>query len=236
MQWLEIVKNHKPWRNAPLQEAVFEIRFPSIGDYALFAGGMAMSQKQDFPTTQKLQVVDIPEIIELAGLVKHRFMSQDQSLIFQTGSDVISINSLSYKGFPTFLENIERILFAAENFVELSNLTKLGLRYINRFTGIENPATVLNINLPFSNMDVSKTQILQIQEVNKVDEEGTLMSLNIQFIATPKDLILDLDVSLNLPQESWNVAAISSWADKAHDIIWDKFQTLISESEKEVRI
>ena len=230
------MKNHKPWRNAPLQEAVFEIRFPSIGDYALFAGGMAMSQKQDFPTTQKLQVVDIPEIIELAGLVKHRFMSQDQSLIFQTGSDVISINSLSYKGFPTFLENIERILFAAENFVELSNLTKLGLRYINRFTGIENPATVLNINLPFSNMDVSKTQILQIQEVNKVDEEGTLMSLNIQFIATPKDLILDLDVSLNLPQESWNVAAISSWADKAHDIIWDKFQTLISESEKEVRI
>ena len=203
MQWLEIVKNRKPWRNAPLQEAVFEIRFPSISDYALFAGGMAMSQKQYFPTTQKLQVVDIPEIIELAGLVKHRFISQDQSLLFQTGSDVISINSINYKGFPTFSDNIEKILIAAES---------------------------------FSDMDVSKTQVLQIQEVNKIDEEGTLMSLNIQFIAAPKDLILDLDVSLNLSQESWDVAAISSWANKAHDIIWDKFKTLISESEKEVRI
>lgn len=236
MQWLEIVKNHKPWLNAPLQEAIFEIRFPYIGDYALFAGGMAMSQKQDFPTIQKLQVVDIPDIIELAGLVKHRFISEDQSLLFQTGSDVISINSINYKGFPTFLDNIKKILIAAESFVELSNLTKLGLRYINRFPDVENPAAVLNINLPFSDMDVSKTQVLQIQEVNKIDGEGTLISLNIQFIAAPKDLILDLDVSLNLPQESWNVAAISTWADKAHDIIWDKFQTLISESEKEVRI
>jgi uncharacterized protein (TIGR04255 family) len=236
LQWLEIVKNRTPWRNAPLQEAVFEIRFPSISDYALFAGGMAMSQKQYFPTTQKLQVVDIPEIIELAGLVKHRFISQDQSLLFQTGSDVISINSINYKGLPIFLDNIEKILIAAESFVELSNFTKLGLRYINRFPGVENPAAVLNINLPFSDMDVSKTQVLQIQEVNKIDEEGALMSLNIQFIAAPKDLILDLDVSLNLPQESWDVAAILSWANKAHDIIWDKFQTLISESEKEVRI
>jgi uncharacterized protein (TIGR04255 family) len=230
------VKNHKPWRNAPLQEAVFEIRFPSIGDYALFAGGMAMSQKEGFPTTQKLQVVDIPEIIELAGLVKHRFISQDKSLLFQTGNDVISINSVNYKGFSDFLESIEKILSAAEKFVGLSNLTKLGLRYINRFPGIENPAAVLNINLPFSNMDVSKTQLLQIQEVNKIDEKGTLMSINIQFIAASEDLILDLDVSLNLPQDSWDVMTISSWADKAHDIIWDKFQTLISESEKEVRI
>jgi uncharacterized protein (TIGR04255 family) len=230
------VKNHKPWRNAPLQEAVFEIRFPSIGDYALFAGGMAMSQKQDFPTTQKLQVVDIPEIIELAGLVKHRFISQDQSLLFQTGNDVMSINSVNYKGFTAFLENIEKILIAAEEFVELSSFTKLGLRYINRFPDIENPAAVLNINLPFSNMDVSRTQLLQIQEVNKIDEEGTSIGTNIQFIAPSKDLILDLDASLNLPQESWDITAISIWADQAHDIIWDKFQTLISENEKEVRI
>jgi uncharacterized protein (TIGR04255 family) len=236
LQWLEIVKNHKPWRNAPLQEAVFEIRFPSIADYALFAGGMAMSQKQYFPTTQKLQVVDIPEIIELAGLVKHRFISQDQSLLFQTGNDVISINSINYKGFPAFLDSIEKILTAAEKFINISNLTKIGLRYINRFPDVDDPTAVLNINLPFSNMDVSRTQLLQIQEVNKIDDEGTFMGTNIQFPAAPKDLILDLDVSLNLSQKSWDVAAISDWADKAHDIIWDKFQTLISESEKEVRI
>jgi uncharacterized protein (TIGR04255 family) len=230
------VKNHKPWRNAPLQEAVFEIRFPSIADYALFAGGMAMSQKEDFPTTQRLQVVDIPEMIELAGLVKHRFISQDGSLLFQTGSDVLSVNAIRYKGFPVFLESIQKILIGTKNFIEISNFTKLGLRYINRFSNIEDPLTVLNINLPFSDMDVSKTQLLQIQEINKIDDEGMLQGINIQFPAAPKDLILDLDVSLNLPQQSWDINTISIWADKAHDIIWDKFQTLISDSEKEARI
>ncbi|MBW4558134.1 MAG: hypothetical protein KME59_19805 [Trichormus sp. ATA11-4-KO1] len=65
-----MVKNHETWRNPPLQEAVFEIRFPSVSDYALFAGGMAISQQQEFPTTQKLQAAEIPEIVELSGLVR----------------------------------------------------------------------------------------------------------------------------------------------------------------------
>jgi uncharacterized protein (TIGR04255 family) len=229
------VKNHKPWRNAPLQEAVFEIRFPSIADYALFAGGMAMSQKKDFPTTLKLHA-DIPEMIELAGFVKHRFISQDGSLLFQTGSDVLSINSISYNGFSTFLESIQKILIGSENFINISSFTRLGLRYINKFSNVEDPSTVLNINLPFNNMDVSKTQLLQIQEINKINDEGMLQAINIQFPAAPKDLILDLDVSLNLPQQSWDVNEILNWADKAHDIIWDKFQTLISDNEKEVRV
>lgn len=229
------MKNHKPWRNAPLQEAVFEIRFPSIADYALFAGGMAMSQKEDFPKTLKLHA-DIPEMIELAGLVKHRFISKDESLLFQTGSDVLSINSIRYSGFSDFLESIQKILIGTEKFINISNFTRLGLRYINKFSNVEDPSTILNINLPFNDMDVSKTQLLQIQEINKINDEGMLQAINIQFPAAPKDLILDLDVSLNLPQQSWDVNAISSWADKAHDIIWDKFQALISDSEKEVRI
>jgi hypothetical protein len=29
---------------------------------------------------------------------------------------------------------------------------------------------------------------------------------------------------------------ILDWTDKAHDVIWDNFQVLISEKEKEVRI
>lgn len=230
------MKNHKPWRNAPLQEAVFEIRFPSIADYAIFAGGMAMSQKGDFPTTLKLHA-DIPEMIELAGLVKHRFISEDESLLFQTGSDVLSINSIRYNGFSNFLESIQKILIGSENFINISSFTRLGLRYINKFSNIEDPSTVLNINLPFNNdVDVSETQLLQIQEINKINDEGMLQAINIQFSAAPKDLILDLDVSLNLPQQSWDVNEILSWADKAHNIIWDKFQTLISDSEKEVRI
>ncbi len=194
-----------------------------------------MSQKEDFPTTLKLHA-DIPEMIEFAGLVKHRFISKDESLLFQTGSDVLSINSVRYSGFSDFLESIQKILVGTEKFINLSNFTRLGLRYINKFFNVEDLSTVLNINLPFRDMDVSKTQLLHIQEINKINEEGMLQGISIQFPAPPRDLILDLDVSLNLSQQSWDVNAILNWADKAHDIIWGKFQILISDSEKEVRI
>lgn len=230
------MKNHEPWRNPPLQEAVFEIRFPSVSDYALFAGGMAISQQQEFPTTQKLQAAEIPEIVELAGLVKHRFISSDESLLFQTGTDVLSVNSVAYKGFVNFLENIGKILTATEKFVSLSTLTRLGLRYINRFSNVDYPPSVLNINLPFQNTDISKTQLLQLREINKLDDEGTLLSINVQFPVEPKDLILDIDVSLNFPQKSWDIEMILDWTHKAHDVIWENFQVLISENEKEVRI
>lgn len=230
------MKNHEPWSNPPLQEAVFEIRFPAVSDYALFAGGMAVSQQTEFPITQKLNAADIPEIVELAGLVKHRFTSPDGSLLFQTGTDVLSVNSVKYKGFSNFLESIKKILTATEGFVSLSTLTRLGLRYINRFSNVDYPPSVLNVNLPFQNTDISRTQLLQLQEISRFDEEGTLLSISVQFPVEPKDLILDVDISLNSPQKSWDIEMISDWTDKAHDVIWENFQDLISEEEKEMRI
>jgi len=230
------VKNNETWRNPPLQEAVFEIRFPSVSDYALFAGGMAISQQQEFPTTEKLQTADIPEIVGLTGLVKHRFISSDKSLLFQTGIDVLSVNSIAYRGFADFLANIGKILTATEKFTSLSTLTRLGLRYINRLSNVDYPPSVLNIKLPFQNTDISKTQLLQIREVSKLDDEGTLLSVNVQFPVDPKDLILDMDISLNPSDKLWDIQMILDWTDKAHDAIWDNFQDLISQNEKEARI
>ncbi|MBE9050610.1 TIGR04255 family protein [Nostocales cyanobacterium LEGE 11386] len=231
-----MVKNHETWRNPPLQEAVFEIRFPSVSDYALFAGGMAISQQQEFPTTQKLQAAEIPEIVELSGLVRHRFISPDESLLFQTGPDVLSVNSIAYKGFANFLENIEKILIATEKFVSLSTLSRLGLRYINRFSHVDYPPSILNINLPFQNTDILKTQLLQLREMRKLDDEGVILSINVQFPVEPKDLILDLDISFNSSEKSWDLEMILDWTDKAHNVIWENFQYLVSQNEKEVRI
>jgi uncharacterized protein (TIGR04255 family) len=228
------VENHKPWRNAPLQEAIFEIRFPPIDDYALFAGGMAISQQEGFPKTYKLHA-DIPEMIQLAGVVKHRFISKDESLLFQTGSDVLSVNFIKYKGFSNFLGSIKQILVASEKFIQLSKITRLDLRYINSFPDITNPTSALNINLPFSDFNDSETQALHIQEVSKVDESGRLLGIGVQYTIETKNLILDLDISLNSPQDSWNIDKVLEWADRSHDIIWDRFQSLVSDKEKEVR-
>lgn len=229
------MKNHQPWHNPPLQEAVFEVRFPPVGDYALFAGGMAVSQEQDFPDSEKLPVAEFPEIVQISGLVKHRFISSDKSFLFQTGTDVLSVNSLAYKGFDRFLENIRKILIATEKFVDLSTLTRLGLRYINRFSNVSYPPSTLNINLPFQGTDISKTQFLQLQEINKIDDEGTLLSVGVQFPVDPQDLILDIDVYLNTPPTQWNIQMILDWTDKAHDVIWENFQNLVSQKEKEAR-
>jgi uncharacterized protein (TIGR04255 family) len=229
------VKRHEPWHNPPLNEAIFEIRFPTISDYALFAGGIAIAQKQDFPTSKKLQGADLPEIVELAGLVKHRFISADQSVLFQTGSDVLSVNCVAYKGFINFLEQIKQVLTSTEQFLSLSTLTRLGLRYINRFSNVDYPPSVLNINLPFQGTDISKTQFLQLREINQLQDQDTLLQINVQFPVQPKDLILDIDVSLNAPKKKWNIDTILDWTDQSHEVIWDQFQNLISEQEKEAR-
>jgi uncharacterized protein (TIGR04255 family) len=228
------VENHKPWQNPPLQEAIFEIRFPPLSDYALFAGGMAVGQKERFPNTQRLQSIEIPDIIEIAGLVKHRFVSVDQSLLFQTGPDVLSVNAVQYQGFLVFLKDIREILEASEKFIRLPELTRLGLRYINCFPNVISPSSVLNINMPFQNADASKTRFLQLNEVLDHDN-GALLSITVQFPIDSQSLILDLNVNLDVDSTHWDIASILDWTKQAHGAIWDNFEQLVSQSEKEVR-
>lgn len=229
------MSSHDPWCDPPLQEAVFEVRFPTINDYALFAGGMAAAQQQAFPVPKKLPAADLPGMVNIPNVVRHRFETEDNASLFQTGPDVLSVNALQYKGFDHFMQTVESILQSATKFVDLSQLNRLGLRYINQFANVDNPSATLNINQPFQHTDLTKTKFLQLREVKETTDAEIFLSMTIQFPIEPQDLILDIDSFYEAEPKQWDIPVMLDWVKRAHDIIYEEFLAIVSQAEQEAR-
>jgi uncharacterized protein (TIGR04255 family) len=226
--------SHAAWRNPPLQEAIFEVRFPPVNDYSIFVGGMAEVKRARFPEVAQLPAYELPPSIIVSGAVRHRFTTTDKGLLFQTGQDVISINAISYSGFSTFSNDIEDILKSAQKYADIGQVSRLGLRYVNRFEQVEDPFQVLNIQSPFLDFEPSKTTKMQTNYI-KQELNHLFLSKSIDFPVDESSLIFDLDAfqdTFDPHSLPWNIENIVGWANKAHDTVWESFESLVSKAER----
>jgi uncharacterized protein (TIGR04255 family) len=229
--------SHAPWRNPPLQEAVFEVRFPPVNDYSIFVGGMAEVNRNRFPKVDRLPADELPPSFMLSGAVRHRFTTEDKGLLFQTGRDVISVNAISYFGFAKFSSDIEDILRAAQNYADIGRVNRLGLRYINRFEKTEDPFQILDIKSPFLDFDLSKNTRIQASYI-KQEANNLFLSKNVDFPVANSSLIFDLDAfqeDFDFNSLPWDIKSIVDWADKTHDVVWENFESLVSANERSRR-
>lgn len=225
---------HTPWRNPPLQEAIFEIRFPAVEDYAIFAGGMAVELREQFPDSMKLATAELPEFIRVEGVVKHRFFTQDQAFLFQTGIDVVSVNVISYSSFKVFIDKIKTVLVSVQKLVSPQSITRLSIRYINKFSRTSQPFLSLNIKPPFSDIETPKSREIIMRHV-KQEEDDVTLAVNITYPINETDLILDIDAFHASFQVEWDLNFILDWSYKAHDVVWRNFENLVSDLEKGAR-
>lgn len=222
------------WKNPPLQEAIFEIRFPPVKDYTLFVAELNFQNRELFPEVQTLPVAELPASIVIGGQVRHRFIGKDKDTIFQVGPDTLCINVIRYSGFNKFKKNIKNILNSADTSIKIGSLNQISLRYINRFRDIDNPFNILKINSPFPNAELFNTKGIQIN-YTKEEDSKIYVSTNVVFPVNKSDLILDLNAFYtdNLIKESWNLESIINWIEQSHDLIYENFESLIMDKIKE---
>lgn len=226
---------NNPWRNPPLQEAILEVRFPPVEDYTLFVAELTVRNRESFPTTQALPNANMPSNIIISGQVRHRFIGKNKDVIFQVGPDTLSINIIKYSGFDSFKDNISKILDALGEAINLEKIEKISLRYINRFSKIQNVFTVLNIVTPFPNHNTLKTKGIQLGFTVE-ENSDTYISTNIVFPVDNKDLILDINAfSVSKSTTNWGFESMLEWLNESHNLIYDNFEILVSEKEKEER-
>ena len=235
------MNSHIPWKNPPILEVIFEIRFQPVADYAIFVGGMAATNamRKQFPLIEKLPGSDFPPFAPIEGVVRHKFLTNEKTDIFQTGQDIISVNSLNYLGFKNFLNQIQLVVNSANEFIDFAKNTKrIALRYINKF---ENPSdhtdifSALTIKNPFDDFDSIKTAEIFLRQVK--EEDNLFLTTNIQYpviISEIKNnLVLDIEAFSLL--SSLNEVEILDWCTNSHEVISDNFQKLVSDNEKRLR-
>jgi uncharacterized protein (TIGR04255 family) len=233
------MESHPKWRNPPLREAVFELRFPQTPDYSIFVGGLAAAIKDRYPDVLPLPGVNLPA--NLGGIVRHRFVSSDKFTFIQTGVDVASINFIAYPGFESSLQEIEFLVKTLQEFIDLNTKTRLGLRYLNQFESVKDPFQTINMAPPFTDFNAEHTERLRINHIKR-DNFPLMVSINIEFPLNQNrnEMLLDLDVYQFIFEERSDEADIPgsllSWAERAHNLIWSNFDAIVAQQEKDKRV
>lgn len=218
--------------NAPLHEAVFQIRF--AGELGVEVARARM-QAEVRPELPKLYVPKASNGVALS-LQAVEFRSEDETEIVGVALNTFSYHSKRYPGFASFRDRFRAFWTLFAEHVTINRLTRVGLRYVNHIPVLRpsehapiRVADYLNVGVslpPNINGDLTN---LNMAFVVQLEGGGALrIALEHKRLEPPASeiLVLDFDVAL---QDALEVHAVETYLDRAHEHTKRIFLDLVSE-------
>lgn len=187
----------------PIVDTVVEIRFSStIFSNAVF--GMVYSEFQkDYPRVEKLPILQLPDQLrEIDPNLKFKphYRISDGKYTIQIGPDVFTIGSpIPYVGWPEFSEQIYSLYLRLFKLNIISNVLRLGVRYVNFFE--DDIFSKIKLSLSIDNNEHKSKNTLIRTEIDKNGFTNTIHIANDVTRAVGskvfKGSIIDIDTSRN---------------------------------------
>ena len=221
-------KNNKIYKNAPLFEVVFEIRFPSEP---------AVESRRDIffdKIRDKYPHVFVPSIQpgSFPALEAYQYHNDDGSIIIMTAINRLSISIKKYSGFNSFKSLIVDLTKVFNDCYKIKKINRLGIRYINiipfvRDKGIIPMTEFLNIgfSLPepiseeFANINLVFTSQLETGSITT--KIASLKSNN----QNDEALLLDFDYAKDI---NLDFSKIKNYLEEGHLITKKLFEVFIT--------
>jgi len=147
----------------PIVDAVIEIRFKTKVPHSAVFGLVYSKLSSEFKSVENLPILQIPENIRMGDpnlKYKPLYKISNNDFIVQIGPDVLSISSSpKYVGWQKFSKKIFSILNQIEDLKIISEVERLGIRYINFFNQNIFDKIKLEMNLSGENILNQKTFI-----------------------------------------------------------------------------
>lgn len=216
-----------PYPNAPVQEVIFEIRFP---------GEPAIECKRDLffeRVRQEFPEVHVPTLQpgekQAIALMPYHFKSPDRSRSILTALNLFAFASSRYPGFHAFRAEASSWLKKFAELFKIDRLTRTGLRYINVIPVIpDSPASdLLKVGVALGDYSAESIQNLVVAiEIPRA--AGTLnMRLGPRADSQQPQLVLDFDY---VKTENLSIANIDEYLRESHDETKRLFEGLITDS------
>lgn len=227
-------KKNEIYKNAPLVETIFEIRFP---------GEPAVESNRD-KFFEKIRGVYpkvlVPKFIEgrAIALEPYKFEKEDSTSGVMLAINKIAAFTRKYKRFELFKKETMRILSIFHELFKIKNLERTGLRYINiiPFTRENNVIPIKNyfnilIGLPKSiPTDFKSLNIIFVSQT-----EGGSITTRIEPVIshdeTKEAFILDFDY---VKKDNLQSNLIDKYLDESHKNTKYLFEELITEDYKKI--
>ena len=131
------------YKNAPIIEAALDLKFNPADGFAFAQLDVALREryKQEYPKILKqvqnefaLECIGSPQLGPIASHEGLRFMSGDEKQIIQVMTDGFTFSRLKpYEQWESFRDESKRLLSIYQEIAQPKNITRVALRFINRF-------------------------------------------------------------------------------------------------------
>lgn len=239
------------YRNSPIVEAVFEVKFSETPGWDFTIPGVMYSRlSTDFPikeqrVTQEFTISqDDPSRIkqEVRTSQNMAFLSSDRQRLIQVGEKNSSVHHIKpYKGWEDYFRyDIHSGFSVLNELLPSSKISRLGLRYINHIHAPENELEVtkyLNFYPEFISSHGLQTENFIAGNIFRIPDTEDRCRLQLSNGISPSDkanlFILDLDYYILSSQVS-DPQTIFAWADNAHEQIERLFEMSITNASRDL--
>jgi len=223
------------YKNPPLVEAVFEIRFPAELSIECQRDKFYEKIRKDYPQ------IFVPIVMgESPALKSYKFGSLDGKKVVMCSINTFSVHTNKYEGFAKFEEECLKHI---QLFIKLYNITSLkrtGLRYINHIPIIRIEGCIpierylkFGYHLP-RNLESDKFEFFQTNLVVRIgDGKLRLLTQYFEVPSPPKKefILLDFDYYY---EGKLRTDKISNYLKKSHEQTKKIFEDVISDEYKVV--
>lgn len=233
----------KKYRNDPIVEAVCEFRLTQDTPWDLTIPGLFYEKvKHEFPHREQRVVQEIDFVQEPQGFQQRvrttervLLFTENQKVLIQLGPRLLVVNAL--KPYPTwqgFKPRIEMAWNHLRDVVEVRDLERIGLRYINR---VELPAQAVELEeyfefYPFIGKRLPQHMVSFIARVEfpyADDRDQCRVQLTPALGGGEKSVvILDIDYFLAHPR-AVAVSDALQWVEEAHSKVEEVFEGCITD-------
>ena len=227
-------KKGKIYKNAPLVETIFEIRFP--GEPAIECNKDKFYEKIRDVYSKVLIPISVQG--KAMALEPYKFERDDGTSGIMLSINKMAVYCKKYKGFAVFKDELIRIFSIFGEIFKIQKLNRTGLRYINiiPFTREESVIPIKNylnfkIDLPKSiPTDFKNINIIFVSQTNS-GSITTHIEPAISSDQTQEVIILDFDYA---KEGSLNFNLIDKYLDESHKYTKYLFEELITDDYKKV--
>lgn len=216
--------------NAPLVEAIFEIRFSANLSIDCKKDQYHAKIKAAFP------ILFIPTKMPSPPIISYRMASKDDKkrVIFSINSFVFSC--AKYEGFLKFKEDCDRFMMDFVQFFKIESLTRIGLRYINNIPILKKEGLIplnryLNFGYGLPNSIPENIEYINSEFITHCDDGKTRILIRNDIRDNDEVIVLDFDYFFEGELES---KKISDYLKKSHKHTKQFFLDIITEEYKDI--
>jgi len=224
----------KVFKNAPLIEAVFEIRFSADLGIECKKSEFYNNIKKEFPN------IFVPNVEpgQAIALKPYEFKSADLKKVIRFSINSFSFHTSDYSGgFESFEEECIRYVNLFLCYFKIDTLNRIGLRYVNRIPIIRKKGIIpiseyLNFGFILPKSIPSEPELFHSLLVIKVDDGKLRILIQYQETIQPISELMLLDFDFYF-EGNFKSSDFNKYLSKSHKHIKeDVFMNLISENYK----